>query len=158
MAILLTSLQAQAGKPLSITVSRLTLHSALEMAHGAILACRAKGFQVAATVVDREGVTQVALRDTLAAPLSLQISYDKAYTSAMFDATGLKLQSEPRHAPLSYAGAHLVFVGGSVPIEVGGVFYGALGVAGTPSAQTDQACAAAGLKTIRQALDMQWPR
>lgn len=136
MALLVASLQAQAGKPLSVTVSCLTLHSVLEMAHGAILACRAKGFQVAATVVDREGVTQVALRDTLAAPLSLQISYDKAYTSAMFDETGLKLQSEPLHAPLSRAGAHLVFVGGSIPIEVGGVFYGALGVAGTPSAKT----------------------
>lgn len=108
--------------------------------------------------MDRDGITQVALRDTLAAPLSLAISYDKAYTSAMFNATGTRLQRQPRHAPLSYAGAHLVFVGGSVPIEVGGVFYGALGVSGTPSAKTDQACAAAGLKVVRLALDMQWPR
>lgn len=155
VAILLSPVMARADKPLTATVARLTLGTALKMAHGAIAACRRKGFEVTATVVDRDGITQVVLRDTLAAPLSLPISYDKAYTSAMFNAKGSVLQRQSRHAPLTHAGAHLVFVGGSVPIDVGGVFYGAIGVSGTPSAQTDEYCAAAGLKTVHQALEMQ---
>lgn len=146
---------AHAAHPLSVNVARLTFGTALRIAQGALQACRAKGFQVSATVVDRDGVQQVVLRDTLAAPLSLAISYDKAYTSAMFNATGAALQKQPRHAPLSAAGAHLIFVGGSTPIEVGGILYGAVGVSGTPSAQTDQYCADAGLKAVRDALEMQ---
>ncbi|MHB1240771.1 MAG: GlcG/HbpS family heme-binding protein [Gammaproteobacteria bacterium] len=154
-AISLAPGTTRANKPLTVTVARLTLGTALKMARGAISACRHKGFQVTATVVDRNGITQVVLRDTIAAPLSLAISYDKAYTSAMFNAKGTVMQKETRHAPLSYAGAHLLFVGGSIPIEAGGVFYGAIGVSGTPSAQTDEDCAAAGLKTVHQALEMQ---
>lgn len=146
---------ALAGKPLTITVARLTLGTALKIAQGAIAACRKKGFETTATVVDRDGITQVVLRDTLAAPLSLAISADKAYTSAMFNAKGTVLQGQPRHQPLAHAGAHLLFVGGSVPIEVGGVLYGAVGVSGTPSGHTDEECAAAGLKAVHQALELQ---
>ncbi|MHB1949971.1 MAG: GlcG/HbpS family heme-binding protein [Acidiferrobacteraceae bacterium] len=155
VAVFATPMLARAAKPLAVSVSRLTLGTAMKIAQGAVMACRKKGFQVSATVVDRDGVQQVVLRDTLAAPLSLTISYDKAYTSAMFNATGSALQHQPRHAPLSQAGAHLLFVGGSVPIEAGGVFYGAVGVSGTPSAAIDQSCAAAGLKTVHEALEMQ---
>lgn len=145
----------RADKPLTTTIAKLTLGTALKIAQEAISACRKKGFEVTATVVDREGIDQVVLRDTLAAPLSLAISHDKAYTSAMFDASGALLQQQPRHEPLTHAGAHIVFVGGSVPIEAGGVFYGAVGVSGTPSAQTDEYCAEAGFKSVEQALEMQ---
>lgn len=146
---------ARADKPLTITVARLTLGTALKIAQGAIVACRRRGFEVTATVVDRDGITQVVLRDTLAPPLSLLVSADKAYTSAMFNARGTVLQGQPRHQPLTHAGAHLLFVGGSVPIEVGGVLYGAIGVSGTPNGRTDEECAAAGLKAVRQALELQ---
>ena len=146
---------AIAGTAPSTTVARLTLGTAIAMAQAAIDACRAKGYEVAATVVDRDGITQAALRDTLASPLTLTMSYDKAYTSAMFNASGSALQQQPRLAPLAQAGAHLVFAAGSVPIDVGGIFYGAIGVSGTPSGETDEACANAGLAAVHDDLDMQ---
>lgn len=160
VSVLLTTLlglspAVHADQALSVRVPQLTLGTALKIAHAALAACRAKGFQVTATVVDREGIPQVVLRDTIAAPLSLSISRDKAYTAAMFRARGTELQRQPRHEPLAQAGEHLVFGAGSVPIEAGGLFYGAVGVSGTPSGAVDEACAEAGVEAVRTALDMQ---
>lgn len=78
-----------------------------------------------------------------------------AYTSAMFRAKGTTLQRQPRHAPLAEAGAHLVFAAGSVPIAAGGVFYGAVGVSGTPDATLDEYCAGRGVAAVQEALEMQ---
>lgn len=157
LALLLVPVTTHAAKPtpLTVTVTQLTLGTALKIARGAIAACRKKGYQVTATVVNRDGIPQVVLRDTVAAPLSLAISYDKAYTSAMFRAKGTTLQRQPRHAPLAEAGAHLVFAAGSVPIAAGGVFYGAVGVSGTPDATLDEYCAGRGVAAVQEALEMQ---
>lgn len=149
------TLAAWAGKPLTVQTDQLTLGTALKMANAAIAECRKSNYEVSATVVDRDGVTQVALRDTLASPISLKFSTEKAYTSAMFGAKGMALQQQTKRLPLARAGQHLVFVGGSVPIEVGGVFYGAIGVSGTPNAKLDEQCATAGLNAVRDDLEMQ---
>jgi uncharacterized protein GlcG (DUF336 family) len=146
---------AAAHKPPSLTTARLTLGTALTMARAAIKDCRSRGYQVAATVVDRDGVPQVSLRDSLASPLALRLSIDKAYTSAMFNKAGTVLEQTHRYASLATTGGHLVFAGGGLPIEVGGVFYGAIGVAGTPSGHTDEACAKAGFDAARDRLEFQ---
>lgn len=146
---------AGASEPIKVTTSQLTLGTALKIANAAIAQCRKSGYEVSATVVNREGITQVALRDTLAPPISLKFSTEKAYTSAMFDAKGTDLQLQAKRLPLARAGAHLIFVGGSVPIEAGGEFYGAIGVSGTPNAKLDEECAAAGLNAVHDDLEMQ---
>ncbi|MGC8531300.1 MAG: GlcG/HbpS family heme-binding protein [Acidiphilium sp.] len=146
---------AAAHKPPSLTIARLTMGTALIMAQAAIKDCRQRGYEVAASVVDRDGVPQVSLRDSLASPLALRLSIDKAYTSAMFNKAGTVLEQTHRYASLATTGGHLVFAGGGVPIEVGGVFYGAIGVAGTPSGHTDEACAKAGLDAARDRLEFQ---
>jgi uncharacterized protein GlcG (DUF336 family) len=146
---------AAAHKPPSLTIARLTMGTALIMAQAAIKDCRQRGYEVAASVVDRDGVPQVSLRDSLASPLALRLSIDKAYTSAMFNKAGTVLEQTHRYASLATTGGHLVFAGGGVPIEVGGVFYGAIGVAGTPSGHTDEACAKAGLAAARDRLEFQ---
>jgi len=149
------TLPAWASKPLSVQAAQLTLGTALKIANAVISECRKSNYEVSATVVNRDGITQVALRDTLASPISLKFSTEKAYTSAMFDAKGTELQQQAKRLPLARAGQHLVFVGGSVPIEVGGVFYGAIGVSGTPNAKLDEQCASAGLNAVRDDLEMQ---
>lgn len=146
---------AGASKPITVTTPQLTLGTALKIANAAIARCRESGYEVSATVVNRDGITQVALRDTLAPPISLTFSTKKAYTSAMFNAKGTDLQRQEKRLPLARAGEHLVFVGGSVPIEAGGVFYGAVGVSGTPNAKLDEECATAGLDAVRDDLEMQ---
>ena len=146
---------ASAKGALTLKVGRLTVDTALTMAKAAMLDCRKQGYQVAVTVVDREGIPQVSLRDTLAPPLALRFSINKAYTSAMFDAKGSALADEKRYVPLARAGEHLVFGAGSVPIEAGGMYYGAIGVSGTPSGKIDEDCASAGLAAVQDELEMQ---
>lgn len=144
----------RAAEPLTVTVPRLTLGTAERIAQGAIATCRAKGLQVSVTVVDRNGIVQATLRDTLAPPVSLAISRQKAYTAAMFGIKGTAMGSLAG-SPLAQLGDGLAFTAGSVPIEAGGRFFGAVGVSGAPEGKTDEECAQAGLDGVLPDLEMQ---
>ena len=50
---------------LSVSVKRLSLESAQRVAQATIAECRKQGYQISVTVVDRNGVQQVMMRDTL---------------------------------------------------------------------------------------------
>ncbi|MGC9163627.1 MAG: GlcG/HbpS family heme-binding protein [Thiomonas sp.] len=143
-----------AAEPLTVTVHRLTLDTAERIALGAIKACRAKGLQVSATVVDRDGIVQATLRDTLAPPVSLDISRQKAYTAAMFGIKGTAMGPQAA-SPLALLGDGLAFTAGSVPIQAGGRLYGAVGVSGAPDGKVDEECAQAGLDAVLPDLEMQ---
>lgn len=145
---------ALAAEPLTVTVPRLTMDTAQRIADGAIKACRAKGLQVSVTVVDRNGIPQAVLRDTLAPPVSLQISRQKAYAAAMFNIKGTQMGPQAA-SPLATLGDGLAFTAGSVPIEAGGRFYGAVGVSGAPDGKIDEACAQAGLDAVLPDLELQ---
>ena len=73
MIILLSSFSSmsQAEEELSVKVSRLTLDTVVKIARGTLDACRIKGIPVSVTVVDRNGIAQVQMRDTMAPPVSL---------------------------------------------------------------------------------------
>ena len=144
---------APAAEPLAVTVPRLTLEAAERIAQGAIAACRAKGLQVSVTVVDRNGIVQATLRDTLAPAVSLAISRQKAYTAAMFGVKGTAM-GRLAGSPLAQLGDGLAFTAGSVPIEAGGRFYGAVGVSGAPEGTIDEECAQAGLDRVLPDLEM----
>ena len=145
---------AFAADPLTVTVHRLTLDAAERIAQGAIKACRAKGLQVSVSVVDRNGIVQATLRDTLAPPVSLDISRQKAYTAAMFGIKGTAMGPQAA-SPLALLGDGLAFTAGSVPIEAGGRMYGAVGVSGAPDGKVDEECAQAGLDAVLPDLEMQ---
>jgi hypothetical protein len=67
LGLLLLAPAAQAQDAL-VTYKSLTPEVALDLARAALMSCRERGFQIAVTVVDRFGVTQVALRDRFAGP------------------------------------------------------------------------------------------
>ena len=77
---------ALAEDPMVVQVKRLSLDTAVKIAQATIEACREKGIQIAATVVDRDGTVQVTLRDTIAAPITVPISEMKAKTAVNFNA------------------------------------------------------------------------
>jgi uncharacterized protein GlcG (DUF336 family) len=144
------SVQAQ---PLTLDVSRLTLEVNQKIAMEAIKACEAKGIPVSATVVDRNGIVMVQMRDAMAPPVSLSISQKKAYTSVMFNAKGSQLTSQAQGA-LPTLGEGLAFMAGSVTISAGGKLYGAIGVSGAPGGDIDEECAAAGVEAVQMDLEM----
>jgi len=126
-----------------VNIKRLTMETAGKIAHAAIDACRKEGINIAVTVVDRNGIPQVMLRDTLAAHLTLAISERKAYTAANFNATTSSLEDRANTAVGRFD--DLIMSAGGVPINVGGFIYGGIGVSGAPSGETDEKCAQAGL-------------
>ena len=136
----------------TVETVRLSLDKAIELARAAIDACRKKGIQVGVTVVDRNGLVQVTLRDTLAAPLTLKISKMKAYTTANFNVPTSALTRQANSSLANVEG--LMMNPGGIPIHVGGKLLGAVAVSGAPSGKTDEECAKAGVQKLVGELEM----
>ncbi len=142
-----------ADQHMTVDVKRLSMESALKIAQAAVLACREKGIQAGVTVMDRGGNPQVVLRDSLAADLTLTISKQKAYTALSFMTPTSKLSDRADPGGLANVPG-LLFRAGGLPIEVGGVTYGSVGVSGAPSGETDEECAQAGINAVKMDLEM----
>jgi uncharacterized protein GlcG (DUF336 family) len=136
----------------TVTLQRLSMESAGAIAHGAIDECRKKGTPIGVTVVDRDGTVQVALRDTIAAPITLSISRQKAFTAANFNAATSAL-TDRADTPIGRIDG-LVMSAGGLPIQAGGQLLGGVGVSGAPSGVTDEECAQAGLDAVLEDLEM----
>lgn len=142
------------GQPVMVTIKRMSLDTALQIARAAIAQCRKEGVQVAVTVVDRGGRTQVVLRDVLAMPLTLRISYQKAYTAMSFNAPTSVLAARFK-SPVSIAKVkNVLFSAGGVPVTAAGSILGGVGVSGAPSGLTDEKCAKAGVAAVQGELEM----
>lgn len=136
-----------------VPLQRLSMDAAVKVAQGAVEACREKGIQIAATVVDREGTVQVTMRDTIAAPITVPISTMKALTAVNFNAA-TSAMTDRANTPIGRVEG-LVMSAGGVPILVGGSsLVAGIGVSGAPSGETDEECALAGIATIQDDLDM----
>ena len=151
-ALSLVSTMLLAEQAPTISVQRLSMEMALSIAQEAVASCRKQGIQIGATVVDRNGTVQAALRDTIAAPITLKISRQKAFTAANFNAATSAL-GDRANTPIGRVKG-LVMSAGGLPIEAGGMLLGAVGVGGAPSGKTDEACAQAGIDKVLDDLEM----
>ena len=141
-----------ADEALVVSVKRLSMDTAVELAQATIAACRAKGIQIGVTVVDRDGTVQVQLRDTIAAPITGPISKMKAFTAANFNAATSAMAARAE-TPIGRIDG-LVMSAGGLPIQVGGALIGAVGVSGAPDGATDEECAKAGLDKVAEDLEL----
>jgi len=135
-----------------VSTKRLTLSTAIKIARAAVAECTGRGIQIGVTVVDREGIVQVTLRDTIAAQITVPISERKAFTAANFNSATSAL-ADRADSPIGRA-AGLLMAAGGLPIEIGGSLVGAVGVSGAPSGETDEECAQAGLDAVMDDLEM----
>ena len=149
------SISTYADEPLTLSVKRLKMETALRIAQAAIKACRKEGVQIAVTVVDRSGHAQVMLRDVLAMDITLPISKQKAHTAMAFNAP-LSTMEDRFTKPFQVAKIDgLVVSAGGIPINIGGSILGGIGVSGAPSGVTDEKCANAGLAAVSEDLEME---
>ncbi len=149
----LMSTAALAGEDaMMVSVQRLSLDTAVKIAQGALQACRKKGIQIGVAVVDRDGVVQAQLRDTIAAPITVPISRQKAFTAVNFNAATSSMGSRADTTIGRFDG--LVMSAGGLPIQVGGALLGGVGVSGAPSGVTDEECAQAGVDSVMEDLEM----
>lgn len=137
----------------TITVRRMSVELARDIAYAAIEACRESGYQVSAVVVDREGNDQVAMRDTLAPRFTLQIAREKAnavilsgVSSGEFRGSREDIRMEMNHVD------GVIVLEGGLPITAAGATLGAIGVSGAPGGDLDAECAAKGLATVEERL------
>ncbi len=135
-----------------VSTKRLTLFTAVKIAQAAIEECTKKGIQIGVTVVDREGIVQVTLRDTIAAQVTVPISQAKAYTAANFN-SATSAMADRANTPVGRFPGFVMSAGG-VPIQVGGALVGAVGVSGAPAGETDEECAVAGINAVIDDLEM----
>jgi uncharacterized protein GlcG (DUF336 family) len=152
LAAALTSGPALAEDPMVIQVKRMSLETATAIAQGAVAACREKGIQIGVTVVDRDGIPQAVLRDTIAPTITLPISKGKAYAAVMFNVATSEL-SDRANTPIGRVPGVVMSAGG-IPVQVGGSLLGGVGVSGAPSGETDQECAQAGIDAVQTDLEM----
>lgn len=134
----------------------LTPETALKAAQAALEHCRKQGWQAAVAVVDRSGIPQVMLRDRFAGPHTVRVSINKAWTAASFRTPTRELAAETQAGrPMSGIRntPRFVAVGGGQLIEASGSSLGAIGVSGAPGGDADDACAAAGIKAIADAIE-----
>lgn len=151
-ASVLATTPVMAEDAMVIQTKRMTMETAVAIATATVEACREKGIQIGVTVVDREGIPQAVLRDTIAPTITLPISKGKAYAAVMFNVPTSDL-SERANGPIGRVPG-LVMSAGGLPIQIGGSLLGGVGVSGAPSGETDQACAQAGVDAVATDLEM----
>ena len=141
-------------EPATLPVQRLTMGLAVKAAQATIAACRKEGLNVAVTIIDRGGHSQVVMRDTMAMPITVPISKQKAYAALNFNSPTSELESRftSPFSPPKLDG--LITSAGGLPITAGSSILGGIGVSGAPSGETDEACAKAGLDAINTDLEM----
>ncbi len=137
---------------LMVNSKSLSLSSATKIAQAAIAACTKKGIQIGVTVVDKQGVVQVTLRDTIAAPITVPISKSKAFTAVNFNAATSAL-GDRANGPIGRVPG-IVMAAGGLPVQVGGSLVAGVGVSGAPSGKTDEFCAQAGIDAVIDDLEM----
>lgn len=156
-ALLLTSGLAQAESKPYLSTRVISMELANKLAMTAAQTCRKMGYQVAVSVVDRGGNLLAAVRDPLAGAHTIFVSHKKAQTSATFQTDTITMQRQGEEfAGLRFA-KDVLIIGGGMPIQVGGHFYGAVGVSGAPgkkeTGDVDHQCAKAGIDEVKEAIE-----
>lgn len=132
----------------------LSLGMAKTIAEATLAACKSKGYNTAAAVVDRAGDVLIMLRDEQATSQMLEMARRKAYTAKMFRVPTKEFQERTQNDPARVAQRDLVDIlalSGGVPIQVGSDTIGAIGSAGS-TLETDDACAKAGIAKVAEFL------
>jgi len=150
--VLACALAAPAGAQL-IQRKDLSYAMALTIATTAVEDYKARGYAVAAVVVDRGGDTIVALRNDDAGPHTMENARRKAYTARTFRITTEQFAKRMETEPVRRQQATLpnvIGIPGGVPIKVGNDVIGGVGLSGSPG--LDEPCVQAGLGKVADQL------
>lgn len=137
-----------------IKVRIMSSDMAVKVAQGAVHACREKGYQASAVVLDRAGNLLAAQRDTLASRTTIEIAQRKAGAVILSGVdTGEFRDNRSDIAPQLNLMQGIIIMDGGVQIRAAGSLVGAVGVSGAPGGDIDAECARAGIDTVRDILD-----
>ena len=140
-----------------VTQKALSVEMAQMIVQGTIERCRADGFRASVAVIDAGGHLKAFARDEETVLHTIDLSQRKAYTALTFAtrfASSLEFATA-RGSTLGSAASNVegtVGIGGGVPIKVGDVAIGAVGVSGAVGGDKDEICAKAGIEKIAHLL------
>lgn len=140
--------QATSGGPTLGTTHFLTVAAARKAAEVAIANCAGRGFPVAVTVLDRDGIVIVQERADNATGATVNVSEEKAYAAVGFQSPTSALQDGAKTQPGLVAIPGFSILPGGLPIAINDNVVAGIGVSGTPSGDTDAQCAQAGINAI----------
>jgi uncharacterized protein GlcG (DUF336 family) len=150
-AVILSMLPVSAAAQGVVLQRNVSLPMAKSIAEATLAACKAKGFNTAAAVVDRAGDLLVLLRDEQATPQVGEMARRKAYTARMFRVPTSEFQKRTADRAVGQAAqrdlADILALSGGMPIKVGDDTIGAVGSAGS-NLEQDEACAKAGIDHV----------
>jgi len=136
----------------TLVTHRIPAALALEAVGEAVAACAKQGYAETAVLVDADGVRQAVLRGDGTGVHSLDSAFSKAYTSATLKANTRVVIERTKEDPLMVPSIaklpNMILNGGGVVIELNDEVIGAIGAAGAPGGELDEACAKAGLDKI----------
>lgn len=142
---------AQAQQPPAglLTERSIAYDAANELAQTALASCRAAGYKVSITVLNRHGRTAIALSDDGANPHTLENSERKAYTAFTTRGASGEVGKRPAAGLASFLQLERTTGGeGGLPIFAGKELVGSVGISGAPGGEKDAACAQAGIERI----------
>jgi uncharacterized protein GlcG (DUF336 family) len=146
-------IQANAAE-VTVTMKSLSAQTANSLALGAFDECSKRGYHVSAAVVGRDGHLLSFIRSPLAGPHTVDVATAKAYTAASFQTPTTTMMQNMKELAFS---PRVLLVGGGLPINIGGHFYGGVGVSGAPFEKVlgdiDEACAKAGIDAVREDIE-----
>ena len=127
--------------------------AALELATTGLERCRADGYKVTITVLNRHARTAVVISDDGVNPHTVENSLRKAYTAftTRSPSADMAKRTQPGLAGFMQL-EKITTVEGGLPIFSGKELVGAVGVSGAPGGEKDSACAQAGIDKITKSL------
>ena len=142
-----------AGAQALITERNLSLNAALEMATASLERCRADGYKVTITVLNRHARTAVVLSDDGVNPHTIENSLRKAYTAFTIRSPSVELGKRPQPGLAGFMLLDKITPGeGGLPIFAGKELVGSIGISGAPGGEKDTACAQVGIDRIAKSL------
>jgi len=153
MAAALAAAPLAASADSLVTERSISLDAALRMATASLERCRADGYKVTITVLNRHARPVVVLSDDGINPHTIENSQRKAYTAFTTKAPSVEMgkRTQPNLAGFLLLDKVTTIEGG-LPIMAGKELVGAIGISGAPGGEKDAACAQVGIDKVAHEL------
>jgi uncharacterized protein GlcG (DUF336 family) len=153
LAALVAMAPCIAGAQTVISERGISLNAAMELATATLEKCRADGYKVSVTVLNRHARTAVVLSDDGANPHTVENSLRKAYTSftTRSPSGDMGKRAQPGLSAFMLLDK-ITALEGALPIFAGKDLVGSIGVSGAPGGEKDAACAQVGIDKIAKGL------
>jgi uncharacterized protein GlcG (DUF336 family) len=147
------TLSAQTPASAVISEHSISLNAAIELATAALAKCRADGYKVTITVLNRHARVALVLSDDGANPHTIENSLRKAYTSFTTKAPSVDMQKRTQPGLAGFMLLDkITAIEGALPIFAGSEIVGSVGISGAPGGEKDAACAKVGIDKIAAGL------